>query len=514
MGDTVDYAADALRFNRQAWEFGHLWWVPLAWAVRSLAGVETKTGVVRILMGFNWIAGLACVMLLRGIFSRASVSSGIAGFVTLTFLSTHAFLNYTLTGSSYVSGLAFLLLALFLNLNEPIRSAKSSLGAGLALGAAICFWFPYVLALPGVLLAPLLLDGFNRTTLWSICRLALMLSLLVSIAYGVAILSIGIADSDALRTWITSSTHGITISGAARSVFGFARSFIAMGDDGVLFKRFLLKDPYNPVSLADLIGFSLWKFLFFYFSLVALGINLLAGSARARRLLLLAVLGSLPVICFGIRWQGGDMERYMPLYPFFFLAFATSLSSASGWAPLRLTVAAFFLLAVLINSIALSSLVVGRHRQELELRLGELPNRLPPESRLFVVRDRLALLPRDFPLEPATSTLAIVDVVTPGLATIAWWQQEFATQAELTWQKGGQVWLSKRLFAEAPRSDSTWVEGDDPRVKWRDVPAFFNRFEVSDGTGGNDGFVLVMPSTTNHLLLRSKQLTKNDPTLN
>src|SRR4030095_9310859 len=63
MGDTVDYAADALRFNRHAWEFGHLWWVPLAWTVRSLAGVETKAGIVRILMVFNWIAGLACVML-------------------------------------------------------------------------------------------------------------------------------------------------------------------------------------------------------------------------------------------------------------------------------------------------------------------------------------------------------------------------------------------------------------------------------------------------------------------
>src|SRR5262245_39252681 len=155
MGDTVDYAVEALRFDRGGWEFGHLWWVPLGWAARSLAGVGDRPGVVRIFLAANRLSGLACVLLLRGLRTRAGVAGRLAGAVTVAFLFTHAFLNFTLTGSSYVPGLALLLLAFYLALAGPERGLWSSVGAGLALGAAVCFWFPYVLAVPGVVLAPL-----------------------------------------------------------------------------------------------------------------------------------------------------------------------------------------------------------------------------------------------------------------------------------------------------------------------------------------------------------------------
>ena len=58
------------------------------------------------------------------------------------------------------------------------------------------------------------------------------------------------------------------VGGPAPLIFGFARSFINMGDDGILFKRFLLHDPYNPVSLFDLLRLSLFKYLLFYAFLV------------------------------------------------------------------------------------------------------------------------------------------------------------------------------------------------------------------------------------------------------
>jgi hypothetical protein len=521
MGDTVDYAVEALRFDRGGWEFGHLWWVPLGWAVRSLAGVEDIPGVVRIFLAVNWLAGLACVLLLRGLLARAGVAGRVASAVTVAFLFTHAFLNFALTGSSYVPGLACLHLAFYLALTGPERGVWPSLGAGLALGAAVCFWFPYVLAVPGVVLAPLVLRGEvsggvdprrpdrrdepGGSPLWFAARLALAFRLLVGLAYGAAAVSLGITDVAGFRAWMARSAHGVTTRGAARMVFGLARSFISMGDDGVLFKRYLLKDPYNPVSLADLVRLSLWKFLLFYLALAAVGVNLLAGGARWRRLFLLALAGALPAVAFGVFWQGGDMERYLPLYPVFFLAFAGALSPGAGWRVTRRLAGAFFLVMVVVNALALAAPEVGRYRRRLADRLGDLPERLPPGSRLFVVRDRLHLLPRDFPLEPATGGLVIVEAVVPGLADTPNWRREFAEQAGRAWRDGGEVWLSNRLLNDRPRPDGTWVEGDDPRLKWADVPAYFRRFNTDADRGGDDGFVRLARSPGNRRLLGIKE---------
>ena len=61
-------------------------------------------------------------------------------------------------------------------------------------------------------------------------------------------------------------------------------------------------------------------------------------------------LGGGPVFLFGVFWQGGDMERYLPLYPFFFLAVAWALGSGQGYKVTRGVVAGFFLLAGVVNA--------------------------------------------------------------------------------------------------------------------------------------------------------------------
>jgi hypothetical protein len=148
------------------------------------------------------------------------------------------------------------------------------LSAGLALGAAICFRFPYILVVPGVVLAPLGLSGWSRERLWCVVRIGAAAGGLTALAYGAALLSMNITDAAGFRAWMAKSSHGVVTGGAARMVFGLARSFLFMGEDGVLFKRFLLKDPYNPVSFLDLVHLSLWKFLFFYLAMLALVVNL------------------------------------------------------------------------------------------------------------------------------------------------------------------------------------------------------------------------------------------------
>src|SRR5262249_1855457 len=61
------------------------------------------------------------------------------------------------------------------------------------------------------------------------------------------------------------------------------------------------------------------------------------------------------------------------------------------------------------------------------------------------------------------------------------------------WDSGGDVWLSRRLLAEAPPPEGAWVEGDDARVSWAEIRRFFSNLDVGQAVGGEDGFVRPLP---------------------
>ena len=48
------------------------------------------------------------------------------------------------------------------------------------------------------------------------------------------------------------------------------RAFFNLGNDGMILKRFVFKDPYAPVSVLDLVRLSLWKLCLVYAALLAL----------------------------------------------------------------------------------------------------------------------------------------------------------------------------------------------------------------------------------------------------
>jgi hypothetical protein len=505
LGDTVDYTIEVHQFNRHAWDFGHLWWVPLGWLLThailllSSASGSADIGTTSLLvfLGLNILAGLACVLLLAASLRRLGVGPLLAGAVSLVMLFSQAFLNYTQTGSSYIPGLALVLLSLYLALTRS-PSSWIPLAAGAALGAAICFWFPYVLIVPAVLAVPLLLAD-DRPRVSFLFRMVLGLGLVVGLGYGAALVCLGISDPAGVRAWMARSSHGVATRGLARAVFGLARSFVTMGDDGVLFKRFLLHDPYNPVSFADLLRFSLWKFVLFYLALASLLVGL-PWTPRGRRVLALLLCAAVPVVAFGIFWQGGDMERYLPLYPFFFLALAVLASEPSArmfaWLP-----AVFFVSVVVVNGLVLSRWEVDAYRDALKGRVLGLREELTPHSIVLVARDRLVLLPRDFPVDPDSQGLPFVEVATPGLQHRTSLRQEIAELVEQTWNAGGDVWFSRRLLADRPRPDSTWAEGDDPRLQWREVASLFGQLHTDRAVGGDDGFVRLTPSPHNRAVL-------------
>ncbi len=488
MGDTVDYVNNTFEFDYQSWDFGHLVWVPIG----SLALGLGREGVLWTFLGLDALAGVASVLLLRATLGLVGVRPWTAAAVSVAMLFAQAMLNFTLTGSSYVPGLACTLLALYLALLRPESSRGAwlaAIGSGFAMAGAITIWFPSVLVVPGVLLAPAIVYGYDRARVWFVVRATVAMGVLILATYGPTAWMMGVRDLGGLRGWMAKSSHGVqTGPQPARAVFGLARSVIFMGDDGLLFKRYLLRDTYNPVTLADLAGLSLWKLGSFYLMLAFVGLQALRDP-RGRRFFLLALVGGVPVVVFGLFWQGGDMERYMPLYPFFFLALAGAFDAPRGWAIPRWVIAGFFVMAVAVNGWTHSRWEVKRYQDGLADRVRDLRPRLEPGSVLIVVRDRLKLLPRDFPLDPVGRGLFVHETAQPGLATSDAWHEDFARVALSAWAEGGDVWLSKRLLESAPRADSTWAEGEDKRLTWADLRGFFASLDLDEQVGGDDGFV-------------------------
>jgi hypothetical protein len=171
------------------------------------------------------------------------------------------------------------------------------------------------------------------------------------LAYGAAIVILRLDSIADIRAWMAASSHNMSSgSGVVRMVFGFARSFINRGNDGMLFKRFLLHDAYNHVSAVELLRLSLWKLLLFYLFLLSLLLSLMATS-RGKSFLILFLINAVPVLAFAAYWQGGDMERYLALYPMIFIALAYCLNQKSSGAWLRPLVL-LFLLVMAATSVA------------------------------------------------------------------------------------------------------------------------------------------------------------------
>jgi hypothetical protein len=542
MGDTPGYVAairayehgGAYIWDNPFWEFGHLLWRPAGYVAFHLLrpltslfiGADERLQVTLALMWVNWVAGLACVLLLRRVLARASRRAWIVALATLTFGASHAFLDYAQTGCAYVPGLALLLLGVHLLMRDAgdsadalgnsinsRRNTTSALVAGASLAGAVCLWFPYVLVVPAALASPLFLGGGvdRRSSLKCALRATLACGVVGALAYGAVLAHLGIHDAAGLKEWMAAAGHGYNRTGLSRMIFGLARSFIYMGHDGILFKRYLLHDPYSPVSLWHLFGASLWQLALFYLTAAALVLQLLAAR-EGRRTLLWIALACAPVFVFALFiFEGGMPERYLPLFPFVFVGLARALDAegddgARASAPFfKYVVFCFAVVIVVSNVRAMSKQTLRRNQDAVAARLADLPARLKPHSLIATVhlQDELSEFYFSYPFNPINGRgqLEVYNVLEPGAARIATWRTDFAQKVQTTWAAGGDVWLSRRFLAARPLPEWNWVEGDERRVTWGDLPNFFSRFDAGDSVGGEDGFVLLARTPRNEALI-------------
>jgi hypothetical protein len=523
-GDTLDYAASVAAYQRgqylQFWEFGHLLWRPLGWLLLQIfapvlvpATGDLRLAATYIFTGISWLAGLGTVLSLSAILRRFCPQTRIVNFTIIVFSFSHGFLNFAQTGPPYIASLLAMVLSLYVLLrkdNGQLLSLTDGIVAGVAIALMIAFWLPFIVVVPAILAARLLLSTSRVEDLKVVIGAGCFAGLLVIMLYlVVAMWPLGIRNVGDFLAW-QKQTTGRTVQdkGLARAAFGFPRSFIYMGNDGMTLKRYLVRDPYNPVTTLDLLRLSLWKIALFYLCVASL-LGSLLRSARGRRLLILLLISAVPVLGVAIYWQGGDIERYLPLYPMVFMALTFILSDQRSKLILNGVAVLFFVCAAATNLHALSFQKQNERQEKIAARIADLIPNLKPSSRLFVVnyQDELYSFSRDFPFNPinASKQLTVNSLLEVGAKDAPRWRQDFASAARTVWREGGDVWITRRLLEPRPLLDWNWVEGDDRRVSWADLYNFISKLEIADSAHGDDGFVQVLNSAQTRSVLDQAQ---------
>lgn len=510
MGDTADYVTSVLKGD-DFWDTGHLLWRPLGWILyevlkpisQAAVGADARAQVTLVFVSVSWIAGLACVLLLRGFLLQVVKNHWAVDASVIAFIFSQSFLNYSHAGSPYIPALALLLSGFYLlAVGADTRNWSTPVFSGLALALAVGMWLPFVLAIPAALVSPLLLVGFDRPRLRLAFWTAVSCALFILLIYGLLTAHIGIQDS--IASWTKSSSYNVEGKGISRVLFGLPRSLINLGSDGVLFKRFLLRDPYNPVGVFDLLRMSLWKLGCIYTLAFCALVNLLR-SGEGKRALGLLIVNAVPLIGFAIYFLGADVERYLPLYVTIFLSLSVCFSKEKSSRWLNALSLAVLTIMIVTNVLAMATVTLN-HKQEMTVaRIRELQPRLTPKSLVltFSQGDELVIFNRNFPFNPINQGIGLSVRPTVILQSIqvARWREGLATDSLAAWEQGGSVWVSKRLSSPRPLAQWNWCEGDDRRVKWNDLYEFFSQFEIGESIGGDDGFTLLMPSFKNGQLL-------------
>ncbi len=184
------------------WEFGHVLWRPLGYityrvaspVIERLTGSDPTTGVVAVLLAWSWLAGLAGALALNRFVSRLGARPWCIPIVTLAYIVTFGVLNYAHSGSSYIPGLACLLVALALLVDREDIAVGTAIAAGIALAGAVGFWALYILVIPATLAFPLVWFGLERRRWWLACIVTATFVLVLGSAYALAIQRLGIRD--------------------------------------------------------------------------------------------------------------------------------------------------------------------------------------------------------------------------------------------------------------------------------------------------------------------------------
>jgi hypothetical protein len=519
LNDTYYYAEDIYEtLNVQSpwsspllWDPGHLLWRPLARLIvhpllpllEHFVGGDSRMAITLLLTTLSAVALFLAAILLYLILARSTKRVWLPLFPTFGFMCANTYLYALHSGTPYPPGLTCLLAGIWLAQNDSSTlSLKRAVLAGLFGGAAVCFWFPYILALPALLCWAVLGESTLR---W---RTAVTLTMSAATVFVLCICLgahfRGVDSFSSFRIWFSGAGHGTEQNrNFIRSLFGLPRAFLDMGQIGIKIKQFLFHDPYAKVRFGELFRLSLWKIGLFYIALVSLVfMGHTPESAKALKVFCVALAMN---IVLALAFEGGSPERYLPLFPFFFLAAAHSLSLTSSRLPTRILMSSLLVLIILGNLPAFYASRILKKQDEAASRIASLLP-LPPHSSIYTIgEDSVFELRVDAPFHEINRAgdYEVTGVYVPMMRT-GHWKEDFATGSLSVWEKGGEVWVTTRVLHAQPQREWNWVEGDDPKVSWKAIFDYFQPLDRGKVVGGEDGFFLLPSSATNQANFASK----------
>jgi len=513
-GDTIYFVNEIQGFldrpDSAAWqtflEFGHLLWRPLGWAgfriaafLHPVSGEQERVMLTSILIGFSMVAGAIATLLMFSLFRRFRLPYVPSLIAIAVFAGGNAVLNTSQSGMPYAASLAALTAALWMVIvpDDFTRTRAWIAGALVALSTAL--WLPFVLAAGAIALA--------SAVRWSPVQTRRPVLVACSAAafglifFGTAAFLLRATSVHQVAELLQGAGHGWRQTKTfLRAGTGLPRCCMALGDDGVLWKRFLFHDPYVPVTLRQVLLATLPKLAVFYGGLLLLAVTL-ARTLQGRRLLCLALAALLPVLFFAVfLFEPSSIERFMPVLPFFCLAIACQLSFVWTRASLR-TISLVLPALILYTSVGshLNARVNAQWDATVQ-RLQPLEQVAPAGSTVILLdnADPILVFLNNSPLHPAyPASFNFWVAVRLANERIFRWREGFAARVDAAWKGPGEIWISARVLAPNPAPEWGWVEGDDAAIHWRDLPAFFGGFEYDRKAGGADGFLRFAPSQRN-----------------
>jgi hypothetical protein len=521
--DTVVYVNEIVLASKQEfppglnplWEFGHLLWRPLgSWGWRVIDGLpflqeqfnETQRAYIPFVV-INIVTGIIGILLMYALALRLTGNAWRAFVASAGLLASHSYLAYIQTGSAYNPGITAILASVYLA-DQARRSEKwmrLTAASGFFLALGILLWLPYVFAAPAVaLFLALPFPDANeprpswRERLKPVLFLTLVTLLTGVAAYAWAVKENRITSTGEFMEWAGKSSHGVSqTKRLLRLPTALPRSVVHVGEDGMMLKRFVLKDPYAPVTITDLLRLSVFKMAIFYGALFLL-LYALSRTQRGRwTLSFLFLTAGINIFFAVVLFEPSGVERYMPSFPFLWLAVAMALETGrrTEWA-----LCGAILLMTVNNTHALSPSVHGS-QDDVTFARRALLRDLPSGSQIVLVNFKDELWRQQFrlPFHPEMkNTLPVYDVLETGTAQAEeTWRPNWAAKCLRAFQENGEVWMSERLFQDRPQPHWKWVEGDQPGVTWTDFPKFFGSYEYGEKRGGEDGFRRLLPSPSN-----------------
>jgi hypothetical protein len=385
--------------------------------------------------------------------------------------------------------------------------------SGMLLGLSVVIWFSYVLSLPGVFCYGLLVregdEGSNPRQRASLLGgLALGTAAILLLVYGCAMVAGDIASIKAMSQWVARSRHDlISHRGILRMLGCIPRGFFSLGEGNTVWKRMILERQIgSPGGLPLLALAGMWKVATVYL-VFALSAFALWRSSWGRRQLVCLFAAALPVGIFAaFLYDPAPPERQMGAFPLLFLAFAWILADRRSGRIARIALIAFFACTLAVNVNALSRFREPPEFQVARIRVQALNERVAPKDCILLQSwsDPVLRLVNARPFSPLSRNRFLYYVAVPwGTAHAEFWRRQWADLVQTAWENGGRAWISNRFHAEVPDPAWGWVEGDDPRLRWADFHAFFEKLDLGSAFGGADGFSEITRTNGNQLLFDS-----------